>query len=239
MFSYVHELLTKDAAHEERCEELRTLITEHIKGHLPADKQRTGGQSDRTPAMLVQILPRIRTVDSVEAMELHLAFLQGLRRKIGFFDFQEFIHLTGSKDRSPSLSPLFLYKAYLEIDGFDGAYDVRQGALGLNAYPHLQDLINGDNGEAISMALLKASLVLGSQGYEYGFVTSTSFPLEGDVDHLGYYLKDRTLASMIANNPELVDGIVEVLLTRGAFPGEEPLLEIINSEAKALSAGVL
>jgi hypothetical protein len=229
----------KEEARRERCEELRVLITDYILGHLPTDEQRASWQSDRTPDMLVQILPRIRSVDSVEALEMHLTFLRSLRREIGFFDFQEFIHLTGSKDRLPPLSPLFLYKAYLEIDGFEGAYDVCQGALGLNAYPHLEDLINGDNGEAVSLALLKAALVLGSQGYEHGFVTSTPFPLEDDVDHLGYYLKDRSLASMVANHPELVDEIVEALLARGAFPGEEPLLEIINSDARALSIGVL
>jgi hypothetical protein len=239
VFAHAHGLLAREKERAERCDELRSLITDYIMSHLPVDGEHRGtGQRDRSADTLVAALPRIQSVDSVEALELHLAFLRTLRT-VGFFDFQEFIQLTGSRDWSASLSSVFLYRAYLEIEGFEGAYDVRQCVLGLNAYSRLEGLMAGDDGETVSMALLKAALELGTRGYECGFVTSAAFLYEGDVEHVGYFLQDRDLASMIATHPERVDEIVEALLSRGSFSSEESTLEIINSDAKVLSAGVL
>lgn len=239
MLADTHDLLIKEEARKERRDELRVLITEYIMSHLPVDSEhQDAGQRYRPAETLVAALPRLNSVDSVEALELHLAFLQTLRT-VSFFDLQEFIQLAGSRDWSASLSSVFLYKAYLGIEGFEGAYDVRQCVLGLNAYSRLEGLMAGVDGETISIALMKAALELGTRGYECGFVTSATFLYEGDVEHIGYYLQDRDLASMIATHPERVDEIVEALLSRGSFSGEESTLEIIDSDAKSLSAGIL
>lgn len=238
MISQAHDLFRRDAARMTRREELYAAITEHIMSNLPDTDGRELGSNERPVKMILDSLPRIRTVADIPSLEMFLSFLESLPGEVNFFDLHNFIELAGDKSLSTFVSGQFLYKSYLTIGGFAGEFDVRQAALGLRAYAYLQDLLSQDGSEESSFALIKAARELGD--YKAGMFTTASTLLydSGNV-RTGYYLRDTGLVKFIAANPERVDDIISTLISRGDFPGAEILSEMIDSDSKPLSTGLL
>ena len=239
MFARAYNLFQREAALEARREELYTAIIEHIMAHLPDTDNRVLGDNERPAEMLVNNLMSVRLVRDIPSLEMFLTFLESLPGEVNYFDFHNFVELAGKSYASTEFSGLFFYTVYLAIDGFAGEFDARDGVVGLQYYNHLDYLLCREGGEAASIALVKAALKLSEKEHRFAFTTNCTFRYSEDTYRLGYFLKNTNLATLIAHNPERVDEIIDALSSRGMFPGAEATLEIINSDSRALSAGVL
>lgn len=233
-----YRLLASEEARRCRRDELHTLITEYIMAHLPDTAGREMKNEERPAEMLVDALPRINEIDDVEALEVFLEFLPSIP-VVNYFDFHNFISLSGVKDNRGTISGVFLYRVYLGMEGFVPDYDARDGVVGLGAYSHLDELLLGDDAVQVSSSLIEAARTLGGRTSTTSLVHSKMFPCSTRGEQVGYFLEDYDLATMIALNPERTGEIVDVVAARGSFPGAEATWEIIESDAKALSAGVI
>ena len=237
MISTAYKLFTMEADRLVRRDDLWKRITQHIMDHLPDAANTDVERRGRGAEMLLNHLDQISRVSDIESLERHLVFLESLPDKVDFFDFHNFIDLADDHQEHTEAHGRFLYKVYLSIEGFAGSYDVREGVLGLCAYHHLSPLLDSESGETASIALIKAALRLNE--FEHRFTSSHMFPYSNGTERVGYHLNDFALATMIACHPERVDEIIEAVVSRGAFLGAEVTLGIIDSEAQALTAGIL
>lgn len=228
-----HRLFSREADRAARCAGLVKVIREHIIENL--DDLPTGKPEnrDRYSGHTIRALPDLDKITDPEALEVFLSHLQSLGRPVTLFDFVDFI-----KSMEEPGGPL-IYRALREIDGFIASYDAVEACTGIQKYRHLDELLFGPEAETVCLALMRAALRLGEK-LPGSMIASDTFHEGSSPKHcFGYFLRDDELATMVASNPEQVDSIVDAVLSRGFFPGTEVTWEIINSDSKALSEGML
>jgi hypothetical protein len=128
---------------------------------------------------------------------------------------------------------------HLAVPNALGAFDTSDGARGLQRYLHLDEVLCSEQAYLASAALIKAARDLGASELFGVFTMNSEFLHRRNEFRLGYFLRNHELATLVASNPERVDDIIDALIARGAFPGAEATMEIIDSDAKALNGGVL
>lgn len=242
MFTRAYELFRREESRVARREELYQDIQYRIRETFPKDN---GGNEHGRPGpaaarVLEKVPDLIRQVEDIPSLEMFLSFLTSLTREFKYSDLYEFAELAGIRDASTEVSGRFLYAMHLAVTPESlGTFDTSDGVRGLQRYLHLEGVLCGEQSYEAAAALIKAARDLGTSELFGTFTTNSGFLHREDEFRLGYFLRDDELATLVATNPDRVDEIIDALKIRGTFPGAKATLEIINSDSKALSDGML
>lgn len=148
----------------------------------------------------------------------------------------EWLYFANSATSSYSV---ICYQALTTIKGFAGSFDAEEAAKGTVNYDHLEDLIHGENGTAVTLALMEAALRLASDTKVSDMVITAMIFDGEDILRHGYYIANDDLSRMIAENPDKLDDILNVVLSMGGFTRTECVWEALESSSLPLCAGAL